>query len=246
MPAATLLLALVRWLWGRLSEALRSELLSEALRSLRRPPRRSLLPPRRLPRSAARSALAFSSASFFSLSTVSCAAIWSSSERKREPESEARDGAALGPRGQPPPSRGQGTLLLGLLLGLGLGAGGLLGSLGGARTERRSSSTAFSAAMRSRSASAALLLPPRRRLPAPRPAWRPRSCRRGPRYRGELLADHSDVGVRQAHEADLAGIFISARCPSSSLRSCRILWPIVYTRYFCHMTSPILSGTLGA
>ena len=153
MPAATLLLALVRWLCGRLSEALRSELLSEALRSFRRPPRRSLLPPRRLPRSAARSALALSSASFFSLSTVSCAAIWSSSERKREPESEAGTARRWASRAASSFSRARRSCSAFFLASASARAAS--SAAWAAANWRRSSSRAFSAAMRSRSASAA-------------------------------------------------------------------------------------------
>ncbi len=217
------------------------------------------------------SALAFCSASFFSLSTVSCAAIWSSSERKREPESEAGTARRWASRAASSFSRARRSCSAFFLASASARAASSAAwaaanwrrsssraassAAWAAANWRRSSSRAFSAAMRSRGPSRRRcararprqrVRPPRRQLPAPRPAWRPRLLSAGLDHRGELLADHGDISVLQGGGSGLSGNLHIGEMTHQFLGGHAELFGQGGHTDFCHMTSPTLSGTLGA
>ena len=154
------------------------------------------------------------------------------------------NGAALGLAGSLLLLAGK-ALLLGLLLGLGLGAGGLLGSLGGGEL-------------------AALLLACLLGGDALALGLGSASCLLGGGclllgllggldflgagldHRGELLADHGDVSVLQGGGSGLSGNLHIGEMTHQFLGGHAELFGQGGHTDFCHMTSPTLSGTLGA
>lgn len=65
-------------------------------------------------------------------------------------------------------------------------------------------------------------------------------------HRGELLADHSDVGVLQGGGSGLSGNLHFGEMTHQFLGGHAELFGQGGHTDFCHMTSPTLSGTLGA
>ena len=154
------------------------------------------------------------------------------------------NGAALGLAGSLLLLAGK-ALLLSLLLGLGLGTGGLLGSLGGSEL-------------------AALLLACLLGGDALALGLGGASCLLGGGclllgllggldflgagldHRGELLADHGDVSVLQGGGSGLSGNLHFGEMTHQFLGGHAELFGQGGHTDFCHMTSPTLSGTLGA
>ena len=151
------------------------------------------------------------------------------------------NGAALGLAGSLLLLAGK-ALLLGLLLGLGLGAGGLLGSLGGGEL------AALLLACLLGGDALALGLGSARRLLGG-------GCLllgllggldflgTGLDHRGELLADHGDVGVLQGGGSRLSGNLHFGEMTHQFLGGHAELFGQGGHTDFCHMTSPTLSGT---
>ena len=154
------------------------------------------------------------------------------------------NGAALGLAGSLLLLAGK-ALLLGLLLGLGRGAGSLLGSLGcGKLAALLLAGLLGGDALALGLGSACGLLGG--------------SCLllgllggldflgAGLDHRGELLADHSDVGVLQGGGSGLSGNLHFGEMTHQFLGGHAELFGQGGHTDFCHMTSPTLSGTLGA
>ena len=154
------------------------------------------------------------------------------------------NGAALGLAGSLLLLAGK-ALLLGLLLGLGLGAGSLLGSLGCGKL-----ATLLLAGLLGGDALALGLGGASGLLGG--------SClllgllggldflSAGLDHRGELLADHSDIGVLQGGGSGLSGNLHIGEMTHQFLGGHAELFGQGGHTDFCHMTSPTLSGTLGA
>ena len=158
--------------------------------------------------------------------------------------SRSGNGAALGLAGSLLLLAGK-ALLLGLLLGLGLGAGSLLGSLGCGKL------AAFLLACLLGGDALALGLGGASGLLGG-------SClllgllggldflSAGLDHRGELLADHGDIGVLQSGGRGLSGNLHFGEMTHQFLGGHAELFGQGGHTDFCHMTSPTLSGTLGA
>ena len=158
--------------------------------------------------------------------------------------SQRRGRRDAGPRGQPPPSRGQ-ALLLGLLLGLGLGTGGLLGSLGrGELAALLLAGLLGGDALALGLGGACGLLGGSRLLLGLLGGLDFLGA--GLDHRGELLADHSDIGVLQGGGSGLSGNLHIGEMTHQFLGGHAELFGQGGHTDFCHMTSPTLSGTLGA
>ena len=154
------------------------------------------------------------------------------------------NGAALGLAGSLLLLAGK-ALLLGLLLGLGLGAGSLLGSLGCGKL-----ATFLLACLLGGDALALGLGSACGLLGG--------SClllgllggldflSAGLDHRGELLADHGDIGVLQGGGSGLSGNLHFGEMTHQFLGGHAELFGQGGHTDFCHMTSPTLSGTLGA
>ena len=154
------------------------------------------------------------------------------------------NGAALGLAGSLLLLAGK-ALLLGLLLGLGLGAGSLLGSLGCGKL-----ATLLLAGLLGGDALALGLGGASGLLGG--------SCLllgllggldflgAGLDHRGELLADYGDVSVLQGGGSGLSGNLHFGEMTHQFLGGHAELFGQGGHTDFCHMTSPTLSGTLGA
>ena len=137
------------------------------------------------------------------------------------------------------------TLLLGLLLGLGLGAGGLLGSLGGGELAALLLACLLGGdALALCLGSACCLLGGSGLLLGLLGGLDFLGA--GLDHRGELLADHSDVGVLQGGGSGLSGNLHFGEMTHQFLGGHAELFGQGGHTDFCHMTSPTLSGTLGA
>ena len=152
------------------------------------------------------------------------------------------DGATLGLAGSLFLFAGK-ALLLGLLLGLGLGAGGLLGSLGSGELAALLlacllGSDALALGLggtRGLLGGGSLLLGLLGGLDF---------LGAGLDHRGELLADHGDVGVLQGGGSGLSGNLHIGEMTHQFLGGHAELFGQGGHTDFCHMTSPTLSGTL--
>ena len=154
------------------------------------------------------------------------------------------NGAALGLAGSFLLLAGK-ALLLGLLLGLGLGAGGLLSSLGGGKlaalllasllgSDALTLGLGGTCGLLGGSGLLLGLLGGLDFLGA------------GLDHRGELLADHGDVSVLQGGGSGLSGNLHIGEMTHQFLGGHAELFGQGGHTDFCHMTSPTLSGTLGA
>ena len=169
---------------------------------------------------------------------------------RRSGRTEARtgvgsgNGAALGLAGSLLLLAGK-ALLLGLLLGLGLGAGSLLGSLGGCElTALLLASLLGGDALALCLGSACCLLGGSGLLLGQLGGLDFLGA--GLDHRGELLADHSDVSVLQSGGSGLSGNLHFGEMTHQFLGGHAELFGQGGHTDFCHMTSPTLSGTLGA
>ena len=154
------------------------------------------------------------------------------------------NGAALGLAGSLLLLAGK-ALLLGLLLGLGLGAGSLLGCLGCGKLaalllacllggDALALGLGGACGLLGGSCLLLGLLGGLDFLSA------------GLDHRGELLADHSDIGVLQGGGSGLSGNLHIGEMTHQFLGGHAELFGQGGHTDFCHMTSPTLSGTLGA
>ena len=137
------------------------------------------------------------------------------------------------------------ALLLGLLLGLGLGAGGLLGSLGcGELAALLLASLLGSDALALGLGGTCGLLGGSGLLLGLLGGLDFLGA--GLDHRGELLADHGDVGVLQGGGSGLSGNLHIGEMTHQFLGGHAELFGQGGHTDFCHMTSPTLSGTWGA
>ena len=151
------------------------------------------------------------------------------------------NGAALGLAGSLLLLAGK-ALLLGLLLGLGLGAGGLLGSLGGGELAALLLACLLGGdALALGLGSARCLLGGSRLLLGLLGGLDFLGA--GLDHRGELLADHGDVGVLQGGGSGLSGNLHFGEMTHQFLGGHAELFGQGGHTDFCHMTSPTLSGT---
>ena len=154
------------------------------------------------------------------------------------------NGAALGLAGSLLLLAGK-ALLLGLLLGLGLGAGGLLGGLGGCELAALLlASLLGSDALALGLGGACGLLGGSGLLLGLLGGLDFLGA--GLDHRGELLADHGDVSVLQGGGSGLSGNLHIGEMTHQFLGGHAELFGQGGHTDFCHMTSPTLSGTLGA
>ena len=154
------------------------------------------------------------------------------------------NGAALGLAGSLLLLAGK-ALLLSLLLSLGLGAGGLLGSLGGGELAALLlASLLGSDALALCLGSACCLLGGSGLLLGQLGGLDFLGA--GLDHRGELLADHGDVCVLQSGGSGLSGNLHFGEMTHQFLGGHAELFGQGGHTDFCHMTSPTLSGTLGA
>ena len=137
------------------------------------------------------------------------------------------------------------ALPLGLLLSLGLGAGGLLGSLGGCELAALLLARLLGGdALALRLGSACCLLGGSGLLLGLLGGLDFLGA--GLDHRGELLADHGDVCVLQGGGSGLSGNLHFGEMTHQFLGGHAELFGQGGHTDFCHMTSPTLSGTLGA
>ena len=154
------------------------------------------------------------------------------------------NGAALGLAGSLLLLAGK-ALLLGLLLSLGLGAGGLLGSLGGGELAALLLACLLGGdALALCLGSACCLLGGSGLLLGQLGGLDFLGA--GLDHRGELLADHGDVCVLQSGGSGLSGNLHFGEMTHQFLGGHAELFGQGGHTDFCHMTSPTLSGTLGA
>ena len=154
------------------------------------------------------------------------------------------NGAALGLAGSLLLLAGK-ALLLGLLLGLGLGAGSLLGSLGcGKLPALLLAGLLGGDALALGLGSACGLLGGSCLLLGLLGGLDFLSA--GLDHRGELLADHGDISVLQGGGSGLSGNLHIGEMTHQFLGGHAELFGQGGHTDFCHMTSPTLSGTLGA
>ena len=154
------------------------------------------------------------------------------------------NGAALGLAGSLLLLAGK-ALLLGLLLGLGLGAGSLLGSLGcGKLAALLLAGLLGGDALALGLGSACGLLGGSCLLLGLLGGLDFLSA--GLDHRGELLADHGDISVLQGGGSGLSGNLHIGEMTHQFLGGHAELFGQGGHTDFCHMTSPTLSGTLGA
>ncbi len=137
------------------------------------------------------------------------------------------------------------ALLLGLLLGLGLGTGCLLGSLGGGKLAALLLACLLGGdalalglgGTRCLLGGGSLLLGPPGGLDF---------LGAGLNHRGKLLADHGNISVLQGGGSRLSGNLHFGEVTHQFLGGHAELFGQGGHTDFCHMTSPTLSGTLGA